>query len=41
MPNFRAVFGKDSKEFKLFKIEAEFEPLKLDAFDDTTAAVRG
>ena len=39
MPNFKALFGKDSKEFKTFKIEAEFEPLKLEAFDDAVEAV--
>ena len=39
MPNFKALFGKDSEEFKRFKIEAEFEPLKIEAFDDSVEAV--
>ena len=39
MPNFKALFGKDSEQFKTFKIEAEFEPLKLEAFDDSVEAV--
>ncbi|MCH9657199.1 hypothetical protein K0U27_00655 [archaeon] len=39
MPNFKAVYGKDSEIFKKFKIEAEFEPLKLEAFDDAVDAV--
>jgi len=38
MPNFKAIFG-DKKEFKTFKIEAEFEPLKIEAFDDAVDAV--
>jgi hypothetical protein len=39
MPNFKAIYGKDSKEFKTFKVAAEFEPLKLEAFDDSVEAV--
>jgi len=39
MPNFKAIFGTDSLEFKTFKIEAEFEPLKIEAFDDAVEAV--
>ena len=39
MPNFKALYGKDSEQFKNFKIEAEFEPLKLEAFDDSVEAV--
>jgi len=39
MPNFKAVYGKESEEFKTFKIEAEFDPLKLEAFDDAVEAV--
>jgi len=39
MPNFAALYGKDSKEFKTFKIDAEFEPLKIEAFDDSVEAV--
>ena len=39
IPNFKAEYGKDSKEFKTFKVEAEFEPLKLEAFDDAVDAV--
>ncbi len=39
MPNFKAMYGKDSEEFKKFKIVAEFEPLKLEAFDDSVEAV--
>lgn len=39
MPNFKALYGTDSKEFKTFKVEAEFEPLKLEAFDDSVDAV--
>jgi hypothetical protein len=39
MPNFKAMYGVDSEEFKTFKVEAEFEPLKLEAFDDSVEAV--
>ncbi len=39
MPNFKALYDKDSKEFKTFKVEAEFEPPKLEAFDDSVEAV--
>ena len=39
MPNFKALYGKDSEQFKTFKVEAEFEPLKLEAFDDSVEAV--
>lgn len=39
MPNFKAVYGGDSTVFKTFKVEAEFEPLKLEAFDDSIDAV--
>ena len=38
-PNFKALYEKDSEEFKTFKVEAEFEPLKLEAFDDAVEAV--
>jgi hypothetical protein len=39
MPNFKALYGNNSEQFKTFKIEAEFEPLKLEAFDDSVEAV--
>ena len=39
MPNFKAVYKTDSEEFKLYKVEAEFKPLKLEAFDDSVEAV--
>ena len=39
MPNFKAMYGKDSEEFKLFRIDCEFEPLKVEAFDDAAEAV--
>jgi len=39
MPNFKALYPKDTKQFKTFKVEAEFEPLKLEAFDDAVEAV--
>ena len=39
MPNFKAIFGTDKKEFKTFKIKAEFEALKIEAFDDAVDAV--
>ena len=40
MPNFKAIVGgSDTTLFKTFKIEAEFEPLKLEAFDDAVEAV--
>ena len=39
MPNFKAIYGKDSEIFKKFKIDCEFEPLKIEAFDDAADAV--
>ena len=39
MPNFKALYGKNSEIFEKFKVEAEFEPLKLEAFDDSVEAV--
>ena len=39
MPNFEAEFGHDSEIFDTFRVEAEFEPLKLEAFDDSVEAV--
>ena len=39
MPNFKALYGKDSEEFKTFIVDAEFEPLKIDGFDDVVEAV--
>ena len=39
MPNFKALYGNNSEQFKTFKVEAEFEPLKLEAFDDSVEAV--
>lgn len=39
MPNFKALYGKESEEFKTFKVEAEFEPLNLEVFDDAVEAV--
>ncbi len=39
MPNFKALYGKDTEIFEKFKVEAEFEPLKIEAFDDSVEAV--
>ena len=39
MPNFKAIYGKDSKIFKKFKVDCEFEPNKFEAFDDAADAV--
>lgn len=35
IPNFKDIYDKESEVFKKFKIEAEFEPLKLEALDDS------
>lgn len=40
MPNFKALYGMDSKEWGLYKVEADFDPLKLEAFDDSIEAVK-
>lgn len=39
MPNFRAMYGSDSEIYKKFKIDCQFEPLKIEAFDDAADAV--
>jgi hypothetical protein len=39
MPNFKAIYGADSKVLKKFKIECVFEELKLENFMDTVDAV--
>jgi len=39
MPNFKALYKKDSEIFEKFKVEAEFGPLNLEAFDDSVDAV--
>jgi hypothetical protein len=39
MPNFRAIYGRDHKLYKKYKIEAVFEPLKIEGFQDNVDAV--
>jgi hypothetical protein len=39
MPNFRAIFGKDSELYKKYRIDAVIEPMKLESFHDNVDAV--
>ena len=39
MPNFRAIYGRDSELYEKYRIEAAFEPLKLESFQDNVDAV--
>jgi hypothetical protein len=39
MSNFRAIYGRDHKFYKKYRIEAVFEPLKIEGFQDNVDAV--
>ena len=39
MPNFRAIFGKDSELYKKYTIDAVIEPMKLESFQDNVDSV--